>query len=147
MIKKLIESDDYMLRNRIKSCSYNLNRHELSKILIENMLHYNGVGLSANQIGIEERAFCMMIDVETEETITCFNPRIIKSYSKEVVLEEGCLSYPGVFLDAKRPDSVVVKYEDANGNLHKEKLTGFTSRVFQHEYDNMEGINFIQRKI
>ena len=57
MIKKLIESDDYMLRNRIKSCSYNLDRHELSKILIENMLHYNGVGLSANQIGIEERAF------------------------------------------------------------------------------------------
>ena len=147
MIKKLIESDDYMLRNRIKSCSYNLNRHELSKILIENMLHYNGVGLSANQIGIQERAFCMMIDTETEETITCFNPRIIKSYSKEVVLEEGCLSYPGVFLDAKRPDSVVVKYEDANGKLHKEKLTGFTSRVFQHEYDHMEGIDFTQRKI
>ena len=147
MIKKLIESDDYMLLNKVKSCSYNLNRHELSKILIENMLHYDGVGLSANQIGIWERAFCMMIDLETQETITCFNPQIIKSYSKEVVLEEGCLSYPGVFLDAKRPDSVVVKYEDANGKLHKEKLTGFASRVFQHEYDHMEGIDFTQRKI
>ena len=89
MIKKLIDSDDYMLHNKVKSCSYNLDRHELSKTLIENMLYYNGVGLSANQIGIQERAFCMMIDVETEETITCFNPRIIKSYSKEVVLEEG----------------------------------------------------------
>jgi len=147
MIKKLIESDDYMLHNKVKSCSYDLDRHELSKTLVENMLHYDGVGLSANQIGIEERAFCMMIDTETEETITCFNPRIIKSYSKEVVLEEGCLSYPGVFLDAKRPDSVVVKYEDVNGKLHKEKLTGFTSRVFQHEYDHMEGIDFTQRKI
>ena len=147
MIKKLIESDDYMLRNRIKSCSYNLDRHELSKILIENMLHYDGVGLSANQIGIQERAFCMMIDTETAETITCFNPRIGKSYCMEVVLEEGWLSYPGVFLDAKRPDSVVVKYEDANGKLHKKKLTGFTSRVFQHEYDHMEGIDFTQRKI
>ena len=77
MIKKLIDSDDYMLHNKVKSCSYDLDRHELSKIFIENMLHYDGVGLSANQIGIEERAFCMMIDVETEETITCFNPRII----------------------------------------------------------------------
>ena len=62
MIKKLIDSDDYMLHNKVKSCSYDLDRHELSKILIENMLHYDGVGLSANQIGIEERAFCMMID-------------------------------------------------------------------------------------
>ena len=144
MIKKLIESDDYMLRNKVKSCSYDLDRHELSKILIENMLHYNGGGLSANQFGIEERAFCMMIDVETEETITCFNPRIIKSYSKEVGLEEGCLSYPGVFLDAKRPDSVVVKYEDEEGRDHKIKLSGFAARVFQHEYDHLEGIDFTQ---
>ena len=147
MIKKLIDSDNYMLHHRVDVCGYHLDRHELSKILIENMLHYDGVGLSANQIGIWERAFCMMIDFETQETITCFNPRIIKSYSKEVVLEEGCLSYPGVFLNAKRPDRIVVKYEDANGKVHKEKLTGFTSRVFQHEYDHMEGIDFTQRKI
>ena len=147
MILQLTPNTHPILHERVKPCSKNLDRHELSKTLIENMLYYNGVGLSANQIGIQERAFCMMIDVETEETITCFNPRIIKSYSKEVVLEEGCLSYPGVFLDAKRPDSVVVKYEDANGKLHKEKLTGFTSRVFQHEYDHMEGIDFTQRKI
>ena len=45
MIKKLIESDDYMLHNKVKSCSYNLDRHELSKTLIENMIYYNGVGL------------------------------------------------------------------------------------------------------
>ena len=147
MIKKLIDSDIYMLHHRVDVCGYHLDRHELSKILIENMLHYDGIGLSANQIGIWERVFCMMIDFETQETITCFNPRIIKSYSKEVVLEEGCLSYPDVFLNAKRPDRIVVKYEDANGKLHKEKLTGFTSRVFQHEYDHMEGIDFTQRKI
>ena len=147
MIKKLIDSDNYMLHHRVDICGYHLDRQELSKTLVENILHYEGVGLAANQIGIWERAFCMMIDTETEETITCFNPRIIKSYSKEVVLEEGCLSYPDVFLNAKRPDRIVVKYEDANGKLHKEKLTGFTSRVFQHEYDHMEGIDFTQRKI
>ena len=147
MIRDLVKSDANILHHEIKPCGVNVDRHFIAKTLIENMLYYNGVGLSANQIGIQERAFCMMIDVETEETITCFNPRIVKSYSKEVVLEEGCLSYPGVFLDAKRPDSVVVKYEDANGKLHKEKLTGFTSRVFQHEYDHMEGIDFTQRKI
>ena len=147
MILQLTPNTHPILHERVKSCSEDLDRREISRILKENMVHYEGIGLSANQIGIGERVFVMMLNIETEETITCFNPRIIKSYSKEVVLEEGCLSYPGVFLDAKRPDSVVVKYEDANGKLHKEKLTGFTSRVFQHEYDHMEGIDFTQRKI
>ena len=147
MILQLTPNTHPILHERVNKCSYDLDRHEMVKILHDNMIHHQGVGLSANQIGIAERVFIMMIDEETEETITCFNPRIIKSYSKEVVLEEGCLSYPGVFLDAKRPDSVVVKYEDVNGKLHKEKLTGFTSRVFQHEYDHMEGIDFTQRKI
>ena len=147
MIKSLIKSDAYMLHHRVDICSYHLDRQELSKTLVENMLHYEGVGLSANQIGIWERAFCMMIDFETQETITCFNPRIIKSYSKEVVLEEGCLSYPGVFLNAKRPDRIVVKYEDEDEKVHKLKLDGFPARVFQHEYDHLEGIDFTQRKI
>ena len=98
MIKKLIDSDDYMLHNKIKSCSYNLDRHELSKTLIENMLYYNGVGLSANQIGIQERAFVMMCNLETNETITCFNPKIIKESKKTIQYDEGCLSYPDVFI-------------------------------------------------
>ena len=145
MIKKLIESDDYMLLNKVKSCSYNLNRHELSKILVDNMIHHEGVGISANQIGIWERAFAMIRDLEHHEVIVCFNPRIIKSYTEEVEMEEGCLSYPDLFLKIKRPDKIVVKYEDENKKTHKMKLEGLASRVFQHEYDHMEGIDFTQR--
>ena len=52
MIKELIESENSLLHHRIDSCSYNLNRQELSRILIDNMIHHKGVGLSANQIGI-----------------------------------------------------------------------------------------------
>jgi len=55
MIKELIKSENSLLHRRIDSCSYNLNRQELSKILIDSMIHHNGVGLSANQIGISER--------------------------------------------------------------------------------------------
>ena len=146
MIKKLIDSDDYMLHNKVKSCSYDLDRHELSKILIENMLHYDGVGLSANQIGIEERAFCMMIDTETEETITCFNPRIIKRYEDDVWCEEGCLSFPDQIINIQRPNRIVVKYEDEDGKDHKIKLDGLASRVFLHEFDHLEGIVFTQRQ-
>ena len=77
--------------------------------------------------------------------MVCFNPRIVKSYAKEVEMEEGCLSYPEVFLKIKRPDKIVVKYEDENKKTHKMKLEGLASRVFQHEYDRMEGIDFTQR--
>ena len=109
------------------------------------MFHYNGVGLSANQIGIEERVFVMMIDIESQETITCFNPRIIKESNDEVVIEEGCLSYPELFLEISRPSTIIVKYEDEGKKIIKRRLDGYIARIFQHEYDHMEGIDFTQR--
>ena len=144
-IKELVEPEHQLFHHRIQSCSYNLDRHHLSKILIDNMIHHNGIGISANQIGIWERAFAMVRDLENNEVIVCFNPRIVKSYSEEVEMEEGCLSYPELFLKIKRPDKIVVKYEDEDKKTHKMKLQGLASRVFQHEYDHMEGIDFTQR--
>jgi len=144
-IKELVEPEHQLFHHRIQSCSYNLDRHHLSRILIDNMIHHNGIGISANQIGIWERAFAMIRDLEHQEVMVCFNPRIIKSYTEEVEMEEGCLSYPELFLKIKRPDKIVVKYEDENKKIHKIKLQGLASRVFQHEYDHMEGIDFTQR--
>ena len=145
MLKDLIPSEDSLLHKKIEKCSYNLDRQEISDTLRENMFHHKGVGLSANQIGIGERVFVMMVDIDEEETIICFNPRIIKESKDEVVMEEGCLSYPDKFLDIKRPSSIVVKYEDEKKVLHKTKMTGYTARIFQHEYDHMEGVDFTQR--
>ena len=145
MLKQLIPLDDPLLHKKLKKCSYNLDRSKLSYTLNENMFHHNGVGLSANQIGIEERVFVMMIDIELEETITCFNPKIIKESKKDVVMEEGCLSYPKLFLDISRPSSIIVRYEDEGKTIIKRRLEGFIGRIFQHEYDHMEGIDFTQR--
>ena len=145
MLKTLISPDDPLLHKKIKKCSYNLDRSKLSYTLTENMFHHNGVGLSANQIGIEERAFVMMIDIDLQETITCFNPRIIKESKDEVVMEEGCLSYPELFIEISRPSSIIVKYEDEGKSIIKRRLDGFIARIFQHEYDHMEGIDFTQR--
>ena len=144
-IKELVDPEHQLFHHRIQSCSYNLDRHHLSRVLIDNMIHHNGIGISANQIGIWERAFAMVRDIENNEVMVCFNPRIIKSYSEEVEMEEGCLSYPELFLKVKRPDKIVVKYEDEDKKTHKLKLQGLASRVFQHEYDHMEGIDFTQR--
>ena len=144
-IKELVEPEHQLFHHRINSCRYNLDRHHLSRVLIDNMIHHEGIGISANQIGIWERAFAMVRDLENNEVMVCFNPRIIKSYSEEVEMEEGCLSYPELFLKIKRPDKIVVKYEDEDKKTHKMKLQGLASRVFQHEYDHMEGIDFTQR--
>ena len=145
MIKDLINNTDTLLSRRVNNCSYNLDRSELAQTLVESMLHHRGVGLSANQIGINERAFAMVSDIETMQVIVVFNPKIIKQYSKKEKMEEGCLSYPETFLEIERPWGIVVKFEDEEKTVHKVKMEGLMARIFQHEYDHMEGINFTQR--
>ena len=145
MIKDLINNTDTLLSRRVNNCSYNLDRSELAQTLVESTLHHRGVGLSANQIGINERAFAMVSDIETMQVIVVFNPKIIKEYTKKETMEEGCLSYPETFLQIERPYSIVVKFEDEDKKVHKIKMEGLMARIFQHEYDHMEGINFTQR--
>ena len=149
MILELIPNTHPMLHEKIKPCNKcieKIDRHEIAQILIENMHHYQGVGLSANQIGMYVRAFAMIKDLETNDVIVCFNPSIIKKYNECVEFEEGCLSYPDEFVNVKRPDRIVVKYEDENEKEHKIKLSGMASRIFQHEFDHLEGIDFTQRQ-
>ena len=146
MILKLIPNTHPILHERVKPCSKDLDRSEMSRILKENMFHYEGIGLSANQIGISERVFIMMLNIETEETITCFNPRIIKRYDDNVWCEEGCLSFPDEIINVQRPDRIVIKYEDEDKKDHKIKLSGMAARVFLHEFDHLEGIVFTERQ-
>ena len=146
MILQLTPNTHPILHEKMKPCSEDLDRREISRILKENMIHYEGVGLSANQIGISERVFVMILHMETEEIITCFNPRIIKKYKDCGWFEEGCLSYPDEIINVNRPNRIVVKYEDEDKKEHKIKLDGFAARVFQHEFDHLEGIDFTQRQ-
>ena len=146
MILKLIPNTHPILHEKVKSCSKDLDRREISRILKENMFHYEGVGLSANQIGMDIRAFAMIRDIEHNELIVCFNPVILDSSGDFNWCEEGCLSYPDKFINVQRPDKIDVIYEDEEGKEHKIKLEGFPSRVFQHEYDHLEGIDFTQRQ-
>ena len=146
MIRDLVKSDDKILHRRIKPCGVNVDRHFISKTLIENMFHHEGCGLSANQIGMNIRAFAMLRDIEYNDVIVCFNPRIISRSNDCVWCEEGCLSFPDQFINVHRPDKIIVKYEDEDVKDHKISLSGFASRVFQHEFDHLNGIDFTQRQ-
>ena len=145
MILELTPNTHPILHNKIKPCSVNLDRHFVAKTLVENMHHYEGIGLAANQIGMDIRAFAMIRDMEYNDVIVCFNPVILKKYGKLAWREEGCLSYPNDIINVERHKIIDVKYEDEEGKEHELTLQGLPSRIFQHEFDHLEGINFLQR--
>ena len=144
-IFKLIENTNTALTIPLSGCSEDMNRQEMKDNLIETMEHYNGIGLSANQCGIMERVFVMYSDVKKKEIIACFNPKIITESDEQIFMDEGCLTYPGLWLKVKRPDGIEVTYEDENGEKQERAMFGLECRIFQHEYDHMEGTNFTQK--
>ena len=144
-IFKLIENTNTALTIPLSGCSEDMNRQEMKDNLIETMEHYNGIGLSANQCGVMERVFVMYSDVKKREIIACFNPKIVTESDEEILMEEGCLTYPGLWLKVKRPDGIEVTYEDENGEKQERAMFGLECRIFQHEYDHMEGTNFTQK--
>ena len=123
------------------------DRKELSEKMFETMFNYGGIGLSANQVGLPFNMFVMggHPKLENGMKLTCFNPMIVSASEEKVLMKEGCLTYPFVFLSISRPRKVVVKYEDEKGSLQEGHLDGMFSRIFQHEYDHIMGLNFTDK--
>jgi len=121
------------------------DRKELSEKMFDTMKKYGGIGLSANQVGLPFNMFVLGDHPGLEKGLkmTCFNPMIISSSEEQVLMKEGCLTFPFVFLNISRPRKVVAKYEDENGDLKEAHLDGMMSRVYQHEYDHMLGKTFV----
>jgi peptide deformylase len=120
---------------------------QLENDMIDFMLANNGIGLAANQIGIAKRVFVMgSHNIEGFPLpFAVFNP-VIKETSQEQVLDkEGCLSYPGLFLTVKRPSWAIAEYQDKDGNLKEIKVDGYLAKCFQHEYDHLDGICFVDK--
>lgn len=109
--------------------------------LIETMKHHKGIGLSANQCGLPYRVFVLW----SQEPLACFNPRIVDQTSEFVSLDEGCLTFPNLFIKIKRPRAIKVRFQDAFGETHTEKFIGMTARGFLHEMDHLDGVLFLKR--
>jgi peptide deformylase len=106
------------------------------------MKEIGGIGLSANQVGIDARVFIMGVD---DLLIGVFNPTITEYGEEEDSFNEGCLSFPGLSLQVKRPTSIVATYCNEKGEQVTNRFQGLTARVFQHEFDHMEGKTFQSR--
>lgn len=114
----------------------------ISTVLFERMKQLGGVGLSANQVGLDMRVFVMGLG---ETKIAVFNPEILEYSDTEELFNEGCLSYPGIMLGIKRPTKITATYQDENGQIINQEFNGLTARIFQHEYDHMNGTDFTGR--
>ncbi len=135
------------------------NLQELIANMKETMYNASGVGLAAPQIGKAIRLFVIdaspfaeddSLEEKDKETLKSFNKvfinaKIIKEEGQEWSFNEGCLSIPDVRGDVSRKPKITIEYDDENFEKHTEVLEGLAARVFQHEYDHIEGILFTDR--
>jgi len=151
MLYSLVNADNPILKQKLPTFDFSnppIDPLELSVNLAETMLAENGIGLAANQCGLPYRVFVLLAD----EIIPCFNPVIVDQSTEMILLEEGCLSYPGLSVKVKRPKKIKVRFAEPNGNVVTKVFDGITSRAFQHELSHLNGIvhlneaSYIHRK-
>jgi len=109
-----------------------------------------GIGLAANQVGVDTRVLVIgmgdfTIDGVDDFAKAFFNPVITKYSNEKEYMIEGCLSFPGLFVKVKRPKDIEIEYYDEEGVKWLDHLSGMTSRILQHEIDHLDGITFLQR--
>ncbi|PSC76281.1 peptide deformylase [Micractinium conductrix] len=119
----------------------------LAEEMFEVMYQDDGVGLAAPQVGVNVR---LMVFNETGEKdkgeeIVLVNPQIVNTGKSRNLFEEGCLSFPTIYADVERPSKVRIKAQDLQGRKFTLSLTGFPARIFQHEYDHLDGTLFHDR--
>jgi len=119
----------------------------LAEAMFKIMYETDGVGLAAPQVGVNYR---MMVYNEAGEPcqgkeVVLVNPTITKYSKAKDMFEEGCLSFPKIYADVERPSSVQIEAQNLLGKRFKMTLDGFEARVFQHEYDHLDGVLFHDR--
>lgn len=117
----------------------------LAESLKESMIYHRGVGLSACQIGFPWNVFAVGDPNDPDNIVVMFNPNIVDCSNDSVLMEEGCLSYPGLFIKVKRPSTIRIRYVDPTGDTMTEVYNGVPARVILHEYDHSMGITFQKR--
>lgn len=141
MILDLVKKDDPILKRKMEEFDFSnppVDPAELAVNLAETMIANKGLGLAANQVGLPYRVFAMV----GNPVLVCFNPRIVDTSSDIVLLEEGCLTFPGVFIKIKRPSMIRARFTMADGKTVTNKYIGMTARIFQHEMMHLDGKTF-----
>lgn len=145
---KLVYHPNEWLDKKVEPFDFDkLDAKEIEKEMVSIMEKNGGVGLSANQVGLNAQIFVM----EPEELegydkpFAIINPQVDAVSQQQLVGEEGCLSYPGLFFKVTRAEALVAKFLDSNAKECTIELRGWNARIFQHEFDHLLGINYTDR--
>lgn len=115
--------------------------------MFETMRNANGIGLAANQIGLNKQIFVVDISpvegYEKYKPLALINPKIISRSDETNSIEEGCLSIPDLREDVIRPEGINISFFDVNMKQHTMEADNLLARVMQHEFDHLRGVLFI----
>lgn len=129
------------------------NLPQLIENMLETMYNADGIGLAGPQVGLEDRIFVVDLEPLADDEHPEFkgfkkafiNAHIVERTGEVELIEEGCLSLPGIHEKVPREGEIRIQYLDENLQPHDETYSGFMARVIQHEYDHLDGIMFVDR--
>lgn len=141
---KLVIYPDLLLKTKLKPVEqFDSVLEEEVKEMFQVMKKENGIGLAANQVGLNKQIFIAGIPFKEEDFVRVFiNPKLSLS-GRVISIDEGCLSFPGITVEVPRFEHCQVSYQDLLGKNHIETYSGLISIVCQHEMDHLLGKTFI----
>ena len=143
-MRELILEGDPILRRRSPTFDFDSPQEDPKKLkeeLVQAMLEYEGMGISACQIGVDLKVFAMRFD---DQAICCFNQRITYSTEETTYISEGCLSFPGLFFPITRAYGINCTFADFEGTVVTASFSEISAKAFQHEYDHMLGKLYLE---
>lgn len=143
---KLVLDPDPILTKRAEEWNFAVDKdaETVETEMIKIMKTFQGRGLAGNQVGLLKRVFVIKLE-QTKQTLAMFNPRVLSTDKSEIDYEEGCLSFPNLWLKIKRPNKIDIEYLDKNGKEYTMSLSGIDARCFLHELDHLDGIVFTSK--
>ena len=145
---QIVKFPDPILRERMPEFDFNNPTEDpklLEKEMPETMYSMNGIGLAANQVGKRVRMFVIGNVEDPENGQAFFNPEVVANTESLQDLDEGCLSFPGVYVKIKRPAEIKARWQNSAGEWQESEFSGYDCKCFLHELDHLEGITYQDR--
>ena len=141
---QLVNESDPILKQKAENWDFknHVNAAVIEREMLEIMRANNGIGLAGNQVGLLRRVF--VIKLANGRELGCFNPWIMIGDNDLINGEEGCLSFPNLWLKVERHNKITAAYLDNTGKQCIIELEGIDSRCFQHELDHLDGVTFTE---
>jgi peptide deformylase len=115
---------------------------EIAQNMIETMYLYDGVGLAAPQVGVKHSIFVLDCSEEKNQPQVFINP-VLSGFDELELMNEACISFPGISVEVMRSPTITVDYLDMDGNAQRLEADGLTAHCIQHETDHLNGITIL----